>query len=187
MALAIILIGFGLWIFGVRFLHAGPYSVPGSGSLIAAFACFSLAAFLILVTKPRWLVWVAVLVSPAAIFPAIFSTMGELEEVVSLFAQDPDGGTADLRLWIVDREDGAWVGMNGEKALRYNLDGAKLEMLRLGEMTCVSPVLVEDRPTVREIHGMKVDKYAVARFSGSMGMYPLEAPETTVVLRLDPC
>ena len=109
------------------------------------------------------------------------------QEVISLFAKNADGGVTDLRLWIVDRDDGAWVGMGGTKAVNHNLDGAKLEMLRAGQMSCVTPVLFEDRPTVKEIHGMKVEKYAVAQISGAMGLYPLEAPDTTVVLRLDPC
>jgi len=49
------------------------------------------------------------------------------------------------------------------------------------------PALVEDRATVSEIHRMKVDKYQAAQISASIGMYPREASENTVALRLDPC
>ena len=110
------------------------------------------------------------------------------QEVISIYAADANNNPADLRLWIVDREDGAWVGMPRWKAVDHSLDGANLQMLRNGELTCVAPVLFdEDRDTVRAIHAMKVEKYAVAKISGAIGLYPLEATETTVVLRLDPC
>lgn len=98
----------------------------------------------------------------------------------------------DLRSWIVDRSDGAWVGMGRNKAITYKLDGARLDsarldMLRAGKKICVVPALVEDRATIREIHRMKVDKYKAAQISSSIGMYPSEASENTAALRLDPC
>ena len=113
--------------------------------------------------------------------------MAELEETISLYATDADGRPAELRLWIVDREDGEWVGMPRAKAVEHSLDGAQLEMLRAGEVRCVLLKLHEDRPTVKAIHAMKVEKYAVARAAARVGLYPAEARDTTVSLRLDPC
>ena len=42
-------------------------------------------------------------------------TLAELEEVVVLKATHASGAKADLRLWIVDRDDGAWVSTNGNQ------------------------------------------------------------------------
>jgi hypothetical protein len=51
----------------------------------------------------------------------------------------------------------------------------------------VAPVLHEDRTTVKAIHALKLEKYAVARGAAAIGLYPREARETGVSLRLDPC
>jgi hypothetical protein len=69
------------------------------------------------------------------------ATMAELEEVVSLYATDSAGAPAELRLGIVDREHGEWVGMPRTKAVEHSLDGARLRLLRNGETRCVVPVL----------------------------------------------
>jgi hypothetical protein len=79
------------------------------------------------------------------------------------------------------------VGMQGSKAVEHSLDGARLDLLRTGETRCVMPVLHEGRPTVEAVHALKVEKYAVARASAAVGLYPREARDTTVALRLDPC
>jgi hypothetical protein len=121
------------------------------------------------------------------LFLGLYAVMSELEEVVSLYATDSAGQPAELRLWIVDREDGEWVGMALAKAVEHSLDGARLERLRRGETRCVIPVLHEDRATVKAIHALKVEKYAVARAAAAIGLYPREARETAASLRLDPC
>ena len=184
---AVLLIALGIAVFGVRLLHAGPYAMPQGGGLYGGLGAIALGLVLLWLGKIRPWGWAVLLVSPAALFPALYSIMGESEEVISLYAQGPQGRVADLRLWIVDREDGAWVGMGRDKAIGNNLDGAQLSMLRSGELRCVTPVLHEDRPTVERIHRMKVEKYKVAQVSGALGLYPLEASEQTVALRLDPC
>lgn len=177
----------GLAVFGIRLIHAGDYSIPQGGGLYGGLAAIVLGLFLLWAGKLRPLVWLALVISPFALFPAIYSIMGESEEVISLYVVDSKGGTVDLRLWVVDREDGAWVGMGREKAQTHSLHGKRLKMLRAGEELCVVPVLHDDRPTAKSIHAMKVEKYAVARMAGAIGLYPLEATESTVVLRLDPC
>jgi len=184
---ALVLVLVGLGVFAIRFQHAGPYSMPTWGPMLGALGCLSLGGVLLWSAKPKWLTWVAVLLSPLALNPALFSIGGEAEEVISVFAKNKEGEVADLRLWIVDRDDGAWVGLGKDKALAHNLNGVQAEMLRDGQLSCVMPRLHEDRPTVEIIHRMKVEKYTVAKMSGALGLYPLEATSSTVAVRLDPC
>lgn len=181
-----ILLAVGVAVFTVRLLHEGAYAVPRGGNLFGGLGALAVGA-LLLSPAPRVLAWLGLAASPVVLFLGLYATMAELEEVISLYATDSDGNAAELRLWIVDREDGEWVGMPRSKALEHSLDGARMDMLRKGETRCVVPVLHEDRPTVTTIHALKVEKYAVARASAVVGLYPREAPETSVSLRLDPC
>jgi hypothetical protein len=177
----------GVAVFAVRTLHEGAYAMPRGANLLGGLGALLLGAVLVWPAAPRALGWLALAGSPVVLFLGLYATMAELEEVVSLYATDRSGRPAELRLWIVDREDGAWVGMPRSKALEHSLDGAKLELLRNGETLCVVPVLHEDRATVKAIHALKVEKYAVARGAAAIGLYPREARETAVSLRLDPC
>ncbi len=177
----------GLAVFAVRLHHEGGYPMPHGGPLLGGLGAMLLGGIILWPTCPRIFTWVALLVSPAALFPCIYGIVGELEEVVSLYVTDSEGRTTDLRLWIVDRDDGEWVGMSRGKATQHSLNGAQLEMLRGGERRCVMPVPHEDEPTTNAIHAMKVEKYAAARGAAMIGLYPREATDTTVVLRLDPC
>jgi hypothetical protein len=181
------LLALGIAVFAVRSLHEGTYAMPRGANLFGGLGALLLGAVLVWSTAPRALRWLAMAGTPVVLFFGLYATMAELEEVVSLYATDRSGQPADLRLWIVDREDGAWVGMPRSKALEHSLDGAKLELLRNGETRCVVPVLHEDRATVKAIHALKVEKYAVARGAAAIGIYPREARETAVSLRLDPC
>ena len=184
---AVVLLLVGLGVFAIRFQHAGPYSVPTWGPMLGALGCLILGGVLLWSAKPKLLAWIALLLSPLALLPALFSIGGEAEEVISVFANNQEQQVADLRLWIVDREDGAWVGLGRGKALEHNLNGVQAEMLRGGQLSCVIPTLHDDRATVELIHGMKVDKYVVAQMSGALGLYPLEATNSMVAVRLDPC
>ena len=181
------LLALGIAVFAVRFLHEGAYAMPRGTNLFGGLGALLLGGVLVSSAKPRRLGWLALAVSPVVLFLGLYATMAELEEVVSLYATDSAGKPAELRLWIVDREDGAWVGMPRSKAIEHSLDGARIELLRSGETRCVVPVLHEDRPTVRAIHALKVEKYAVARGAAAIGVYPREARDTSVSLRLDPC
>jgi hypothetical protein len=177
----------GIAVFAVRFVHEGAYAVPRGGNLFGGLGAVVLGGVLVWPATPRGLGLVALVASPVVVFFGLYATMAELEEVVSLYATDSAGRPAELRLWIIDREDGEWVGMPRSKAVEHSLDGARLDVLRRGETRCVVPVLHEDRPTVKAIHALKVEKYAVARASAAIGLYPREARATTVSLRLDPC
>jgi len=181
------LLAVGVAVFAVRLLHEGAYAVPRGGNLFGGLGALLLGGVLVWSSAPRVLGWLALAASPVVLFFGLYATMAELEEVVSLYATDAAGRSAELRLWIVDREDGEWVGMPRAKAVEHALDGARLELLRSGETRCVVPVLYEDRPTVTAIHALKVEKYAVARGSAAIGLYPREAGEATVALRLDAC
>ena len=181
------LLALGIAVFAVRLLHDGAYAVPRGGNLFGGLGALLLGGVLVWSAAPRGLGWLALAASPAVLFFGLYATMAELEEVVSLYATDSAGQPAELRLWIVDREDGTWVGMPRSKAVEHSLDGAQLELLRSGETRCVVPVLHEDRTTVGAIHALKVEKYAVARASAAIGLYPREAKDTSVSLRLDPC
>ena len=177
----------GIAVFAVRLLHDGPYAVPRGGNLFGGLGALLLGGVLVWSAAPRGLGWLALAASPVVLFFGLYATMAELEEVVSLYATDSGGRPAELRLWIVDREDGEWVGMPRSKAVEHSLDGARLELLRKGETRCVVPALHEDRATVTAIHALKVGKYAVARGAAAVGLYPREATESSVALRLDPC
>jgi hypothetical protein len=177
----------GVAVFAVRLLHEGPYAIPRGTNLFGGLGALLLGGLLVWPATPRWLGWLGLAATPVVLFSGIYATMAELEEVVSLYATDGDGETVDLRLWIVDREDGEWVGMPRWKALEHSLDGTRVQLLRRGQIRCVVPVLHEDRATVRAIHALKVEKYAVARGAAAIGIYPREARETGVSLRLDPC
>ena len=181
------LLALGVAVFAVRLHHAGPYAMPHGGALFGGLGALLLGAMLLWPAKPRAVAWVALVASPVALFSTMYSTMAELEETVSLYATDSAGNPDELRLWIVDRDDGAWVGMSRAKAVERSLDGARLQLLRDGEIRCVVPVLYEDRATVKAIHALKVEKYAVARGAAAIGLYPREARETAAALRLDPC
>ena len=181
------LLAVGIAVFVVRFLHEGAYAVPRGGNLFGGLGALLLGGMLVWPATPRGLGWLALAASPVVLFMGLYATMAELEEVVSLYATDSAGRSSELRLWIVDREDGEWVGMPRTKAVEHSLDGSHLELLRRGELRCVVPVLHEERPIVRAIHALKVEKYAVARASAAIGLYPREARDTSVSLRLDPC
>jgi len=181
------LLALGIAVFGVRALHEGAYAVPRGGNLFGGLGALLLGGLILSSAAPRRVRWLALAASPVVAFFGLYATLAELEEVVSLYATDRAGQPAELRLWVVDREDGAWVGMPRSKAVEHSLDGARVEVLRGGQVQCVVPALHEDRVTVRAIHALKLEKYAVARGSAALGLYPSEAPETSVSLRLDPC
>ncbi len=181
------LLALGVAVFAVRLLHEGPYAMPRGAALFGGLGALLLGGVLVWPTTPRGLAWLALVASPLVLFLGLYSTMAELEETVSLYATDSAGNAAELRLWIVERNDGEWVGMPRWKAVEHSLDGARVQLLRNGRTRCVVPVLHEDRATVRAIHALKLEKYAVARAAAAIGLYPREARDTAVSLRLDPC
>ena len=182
----------GVSVFAIRLQHAGPYALPRGGNLLAGVLALLLGGWLV---RP-WLGshrlavplgWLALAASPIVLFFALYATFAELEEVVVLKATDQTGQPADLRLWIVDRADAAWVTMPRSKADAHGLREARVELLRQGEVSCVVATRHEDRETVDEIHRLRHQKYGVQRFATALGMFGRTAGESTVALRLDPC
>lgn len=182
-----VLLVVGVAVFTVRVFHDGAYAVPRGANLFGGLGALSLGSLLLWSKTALALKWMVLAISPVVLFFGLYATMAELEEVVSLYATDSSGQAAELRLWIIDRDGTEWVGMPRSKAIEHSLDGVPIQVLRKGETRCVVPVLHEDRETVTAIHALKVKKYAVARAAAAVGIYPSEAPTTSVSLRLDPC
>ncbi len=181
------LVVLGLVVFTIRLQHDGSYAVPRGSNLFGGLGSLVVGGALLWRAAPRALVWIALAASPVVLFSGVYATASELEEVISLYATDSAGQPAELRLWIVDREDGAWMGMQGAKADEHGLDGARLDLLRDGTTRCVLLSVHADRETARAIHALKMEKYAVARVSAAVGLYPSEATERTVAVRAVPC
>lgn len=182
-----VLIALGIALFAIRVQHEGAYAMPRGAALLGGLGCLVSGGLLVSSVSSRALRYLALAAAPLVLFLALYSTMAEFEEVISLYATDSSGQPAELRLWIIDHEGAEWVGMPGSKAAEHALDGVPIQMLRDGTTRCVVPVLHEDRETVSAIHAMKVDKYAVAQAAAAIGLYPSQATETSVSLRLDPC
>lgn len=187
-----LMLGAGVSVFAIRLQHAGPYDPPEGGNLIAGVLSLLLGGWLVRawlgerrVARP--LAWLALAASPVVLIFALYATLAELEEVVVLKATDRDGRAADLRLWIVDREDGAWVSMPRSKAYAHGLREARVALQRQGEVECAIATLHEDRATVNEIHRIRHRKYAVHRLATAIGLYGRSARDDTVALRLRPC
>ena len=187
-----LMLAVGLSVFVIRLQHAGPYAFPRGGNLLAGVLALLLGGWLV----RAWLGshrlaaplgWIALAASPIVLFFALYATLAELEEVVVLKATDRTGQPANLRLWIVDRADGAWVTMPRSKADTHGLSEARVELLRQGEVSCVIATRHEDRATVNEIHRLRHEKYGVQRFATAIGLFGRSAGQDTVALRLDPC
>ncbi|MBW2243720.1 MAG: hypothetical protein JRH01_17185 [Deltaproteobacteria bacterium] len=182
----------GASVFLIRFQHAGPYEMPAGGNLRAGVLALLLGAWLV---RPWWgtrglaaaLRWGAIAACVPVLFFALYATLAELEEVVVLRAKDAAGQPANLRLWIVDKEDGAWVAMPVQKADAHSLAAAPLQLLRRGEERCVIAKPFTDRETLEAVVRLRHEKYSIQRLATRIGLFEERPSGTTVVLRLDPC
>jgi len=188
----IVLLLVGISVFLIRFVHAGPYGMPAGGNLRAAVLCLVLASLLlrperVLTSFTSALRWVALIAAPICLFFGLYATLAEVEEVIVVRATDSNGSAVNLRLWVVDLEDGAWVMMPHDKAAEHSLDGARLEMLRQGQTSCVSPQLSQDREKALAVLAVRNEKYAVQRLAMAVGIFGRELSDSVAVLRLAPC
>jgi len=182
----------GLAVFAVRLLQPGAWAMPRGGNLVGGVGCIVIGVSLLsgrlegpgLAGSLRWLALAATL---PILYLGLYAAMAELEEVVVLEATGPLGHTAELRLWIVDDDDGTWVSMGRAKADANDLRDTRAELLRGGERECVVANRFEDRETVTRIHRLRHEKYAVQRFATQIGLFGEAPAEDTVGLRLDPC
>jgi hypothetical protein len=181
----------GVAVFAIRLHHPGPYQAPGGGNLRAGVLSLLIGAWL---ARDGWrgpfatrLTMISVVAGPIVLFFALYAVFAELEETVTLRITHPAGRSADLRLWIVDRDGVEWVTMPRAKADANGLTESRAELLRDGAWRCVFARRDESRDVVNAIHHLRMEKYAVQRLGRLLGMFGDEAGETTVALRLDPC
>jgi len=187
----VLLILVGVAVFAVRLKHAGPYAFPGGGNLRAGVLSLLLGVWLardwIQGSLAIRLNGIAVSIGVVVLFFALYATLAEMEETVTLEATHRSGEPASLRLWIIDLDGAQWVNMKRAKAEDHQLDGARLQLLRNGEFQCVVPALDERWEMANQIHSLRQEKYAVQRLASAVGVMGKTAKEDIVALRLDPC
>jgi hypothetical protein len=184
----------GISVFAIRLRHAGPYAFPEQGNLRAGVLALLIGLALVAPgiaranggagALTRRLLLAA---APVVLFFALYATLAEVEEVVTLRATDARGAPANLRLWIVDHDGAGWVSMPRSKAERYSLDAARLELLRAGRTSCVVPRLSSDPADNERTFRLRDEKYAVQRLGRLIGLFGDGPSAETVTLRLDPC
>ena len=91
-----VLLAVGIAVFAVRLQHEGAYAVPRGGNLFGGLGALLVGAVLVWSGTPRVLGWLALAASPVVLFFGLYATMAELEEVVSLYATDSAGQSAEL-------------------------------------------------------------------------------------------
>lgn len=188
----VVLILLGIAVFVIRLQHGGPYAYPEGGNLLGAVLAFVIGLWFLRpifrTGKISHLIgWPAVLATPLVMFFTLYSTLAELEEVISLQVTAPSGAPVALRLWVVDRDGSAWTTMSDDKAVENGLDRAQGQMLRGGKQACVDIVRHNEPETVQAILDMKLDKYAVARLAASIGVYPETAGDGMTSIEMTPC
>jgi hypothetical protein len=182
----------GALVFLVRLFHEGPYAIPRQGNLLAGLLSLAIGAWLVrswfgghkLLTIISGL---TVAASPFVLYFALYATIAEVEETVTLRVSNLSGESVDLRLWIVDIEGATWVTMSHSKAEAHGLQSSKAELLRQGEFKCVQTTQYDERDIVNKAHRARHEKYATQRLAGLIGMFGETAPPGDVALRLDRC
>ncbi len=182
----------GVSVFLVRLGHAGPYAVPQGGNLAGGLLALALGGWLAFCAPATGQLekigtWLVLLASPVVLFFALYATLAEVEEVVVLKATNSSGEAADLRLWIVDLEGFSWIVMPSDKAREHSLDGARVELLREGELHCVETTVTNDRETVTAVRDARYERYAIQRLATSMGIFTREPGPDAIVVRVAPC
>jgi hypothetical protein len=183
-----LMLAVGASVFAIRLQHAGPYQMPEQGNLRAGVLALAIGGLLLAPwLRTRLARAVLLAAAPVVLFFALYATLAELEEVVVLRATDSSGAPSNLRLWVVDHDGVPWVSMPRSKAEEHALDGARVELLRGGETTCVTPVLSKVPADNERTFALRDEKYAIQRLGRAIGMFGDGPSATTVTLRLDPC
>ena len=182
----------GASVFLVRLGHAGPYAVPQGGNLAGGLLALALGGWLAFRGPAAGQLekigtWLVLLASPVVLFFALYATLAEVEEVVVLKATNSSGEAADLRLWIVDLEGFSWIVMPIDKAREHSLDGARVELLREGELRCVETTVASDRETVTAVRDARYERYAIQRLATLLGIFTREPGPEAIVVRVAPC
>jgi hypothetical protein len=189
-----LMLAVGVSVFAIRFQHAGPYAFPEQGNLRAGVLALLIG---IALATPgiaraaggagmiaRRLLFAA---APIVLFFALYATLAEFEEVVVLRATDAQGAPANLRLWVADADGVPWVSMPRSKEQEHSLDGARLELLRDGQTSCVVATLSDDPADNERTFRLRDEKYAIQRLGRQIGLFGDGPGPQTVTLRLDPC
>ena len=181
----------GLSVFLVRLGHAGPYALPQGGNLAGGLLALALGGWLAFRAPgtgqfDKIGTALALLASPVVLFLALYATLAEVEEVVVLKAPSSSGEAANLRLWIVDLEGFSWIVMPIQKAREHGLDGARVEMLREGELHCVETTVTSDRETVTAVRDARYERYAIQRLATAMGIFTRAPGPDAIVERVAP-
>jgi len=182
----------GLSVFLVRLGHAGPYALPQGGNLMGGLLALGLGGWLAFRGPgagqlERVVTALVLLASPVVLFFSLYATLAEVEEVVVLKAMNSSGEASDLRLWIVDLEGFSWIVMPSDKAREHGLDGARVELLREGELRCVETTVTSDRETVTAVRDARYERYAIQRLATSVGIFTREPGPDAIVVRVAPC
>jgi hypothetical protein len=182
----------GVSVFLVRLGHAGPYALPQGGNLAGGLLALALGGWLAfrgpaVGQLEKVGTRLALLASPVILFFTLYATLAEVEEVVVLKATSSSGEAADLRLWIVDLEGFSWIVMPIDKAREHSLDGARLELLREGELRCVETTVESDRETVAAVRDARYERYAIQRLATMVGVFTREPGPEAIVVRVAPC
>jgi hypothetical protein len=182
----------GVSVFLVRLGHAGPYALPQGGNLAGGLLALALGGWLAfrgpaVGQLEKVGTRLALLASPVILFFTLYATLAEVEEVVVLKATSSSGEAADLRLWIVDLEGFSWIVMPIDKAREHSLDGARVELLREGELRCVETTVTSDRETVTAVRDARYERYAIQRLATMVGVFTREPGPEAIVVRVAPC
>jgi len=182
----------GLSVFLVRLGHAGPYALPQGGNLAGGLLALALGGWLAfrgpaVGQLEKVGTRLALLASPVILFFTLYATLAEVDEVVVLKATSSSGEAADLRLWIVDLEGFSWIVMPRDKAREHGLDGARVELLREGELRCVETTVESDRETVTAVRDARYEHYAIQRLATMVGVFTREPGPEAIVVRVAPC
>ncbi|MCZ6828417.1 MAG: hypothetical protein O7F73_02295 [Gammaproteobacteria bacterium] len=182
----------GVSVFLIRLHHDGPYAMPAGGNLFAGVLALALGFSLVAPWsqgsgKAVPLVWLSIVAGPVILFFALYATLAELEEVISIKAFNREGKPASLRLWVVDYDGRPWVTMPGSKSDNHGLEDGPIVMFRDGVDSCVLATRLDDRETVDDIHRRRHQKYMIQRLATVVGLFGETAGAETVTLRLDPC
>jgi hypothetical protein len=74
-----------------------------------------------------------------------------------------------------------------DKAREHSLDGARLELLREGELRCVETTVESDRETVTAVRDARYERYAIQRLATMVGVFTREPGPEAIVVRVAPC
>ncbi len=174
----VILLGFGVAVFAVRLIQAGPYPFPRGMDLCAGIGGLLLGSLLVQRGRAEVpgsgvsrLSRVLLGLWPIGFLMGLAAVLHETDEVVILLTDGPAGPT-HTRLWVVDHEGAPWVLTGTETGFGRNVAARpRLELDRAGERSCRVARVFRDLPTLRDVSLLRRQKYLAERLAWGVG-YP---------------